>query len=42
MFMRPDRYLKLKLEPQNGSSHELLKEFVENYDRVKEEYGDSF
>jgi hypothetical protein len=33
---------KEKLEPQKGSPHELLKEFIENYDRVKEKYGDSF
>lgn len=30
------------MELYRGSSHELLKEFVENYDRVKEKYGDSF
>jgi hypothetical protein len=30
------------LEPQKGSPHELLKEFIENYDRVKEKYGNSF
>lgn len=33
---------KENMELSKGSSHELLKEFIENYDRVKEKYGDSF